>query len=205
MVSGATAITQAAARRGVGRAIADRDGMMIPPVIETPRLRLRGQRLSDKDAHVAMWADPRVTRFIGGEPRDEALSWTKFLGAAGLWPVMGYGYWVFADRASDRLIGMGGLAYFARGVPLLEGVPEAGWAFGADHWGQGLATEAMGAVLAWADANLDAPEVRCIINRGHGASEAVAAKLGFALMGEQAMGPEAVNMWGRVKNRQSSS
>src|SRR3546814_8066897 len=68
----------------------------------------------------------------------------KFLGAAGLWPVMGYGYWVFADRADDRLVGMGGLAYFCRGIAELEGFPEAGWAFDADHWGAGLATEAMG-------------------------------------------------------------
>lgn len=168
-------------------------------MIETPRLRLRPHRLSDKADHVAMWADERVTRFIGGQPRSEDVSWTKFLAAAGLWPVMGFGYWVFADKASDRLIGMGGLSYFARGVPELEGVPEAGWAFDADHWGQGLATEAMAAALAWADSNLDAPEIRCIINPGHAASERVAAKLGFAKIGEHLMEPDPVNVWGRVK------
>ena len=61
-------------------------------MIETPRLRLRPHRLSDKADHVAMWADERVTRFIGGQPRSEDVSWTKFLAAAGLWPVMGFGY-----------------------------------------------------------------------------------------------------------------
>jgi RimJ/RimL family protein N-acetyltransferase len=172
---------------------------MIPPIIETARLRLREQRLSDKDAHVAMWADPRVTRFIGGEPRATDESWRRFLGAAGLWPVMGYGYWVFADKVSDRLIGMGGLSYFARGVPLLEAVPEAGWAFDADHWGQGLATEAMGAVLAWADAHLAAPAVRCIINAGHGASERVAGKLGFTIIGHHGMEPDPVNVYERLR------
>src|SRR3546814_2976606 len=78
-----------------------------------------------------MWADARVTRFIGGEPRAPDVSWGKFLSSAGLWPVMGFGYWVFADRASDALIGMGGLSYFGRGIPELEGRPEAGWAFDA--------------------------------------------------------------------------
>ena len=155
-----------------------------PPTIETERMRLRGQRLSDRHVHVAMWADPRVTRFIGGEPRTPEASWGKFLSAAGLWPVMGFGYWVFADRASDALIGMGGLSYFARGIPELEGVPEAGWAFDADHWGVGYATEAMRAALGWADANLDAKEVRCIIDPGNEASERVAAKLGFRRSGE---------------------
>ena len=172
---------------------------MTPPVIETRRLRLRAHRLSDQAAHVAMWADDRVTRFIGGEPRPENVSWSKFLAAAGLWPVMGYGYWVFADRATDQLIGMGGLAYFARGMAELEGVPEAGWAFAADHWGRGLATEAMTAVLGWADAHLAAPEIRCIIDPGHGASKAVAAKLGFIRIGQGNLPPAGVNIYARAR------
>jgi RimJ/RimL family protein N-acetyltransferase len=171
---------------------------MTPPIIETARLRLRPHRLADKADHVAMWADARVTRFIGGEPRAEDVSWTKFLAAAGLWPVMGFGYWVFADKATDRLVGMGGLSYFARGIPELEGVPEAGWAFDADHWGQGLATEAMGAALNWADTHLDTREIRCIINPGHGASEAVAAKLGFIHIGHHGGGSDPVNVYARV-------
>lgn len=162
----------------------------MPPVIETDRLRLRGARLSDRDAHVAMWADERVTRFIGGEPRGADVSWGKLLSAAGLWPVMGFGYWVFADKATDALVGMGGLAYFCRGIADLEDFPEAGWAFGADHWGAGLATEAMRAILAWADANLDAAEIRCIIDPGHSGSERVATKLGFSRIGaSDALGP----------------
>ncbi|MGV3730023.1 MAG: GNAT family N-acetyltransferase [Sphingopyxis sp.] len=156
----------------------------IAPVIETDRLRLRPGRLADKDTHIAMWADARVTRFIGGEPRAPDVSWGKFLSSAGLWPVMGFGYWVFADKDTDKLIGMGGLSYFCRGIAELEGVPEAGWAFDADHWGAGYATEAMTAVLGWADANIDAQHVRCIIDRGHEASERVAAKLGFRHIGD---------------------
>lgn len=174
---------------------------IMPPVIETERLRLRPHRLSDKDVHVAMWADPRVTKFIGGEPRAPDVSWGKFLSSAGLWPVMGFGYWVFADKASDRLIGMGGLSYFGRGIPELEGFPEAGWAFDADHWGKGLATEAMAAALAWADANLDAAQVRCIIDPGNAASEKVAAKLGFEKMGTSEILPELVDIYRRLSNR----
>ena len=150
------------------------------PTLTTPRLRLRPPRADDRADHVAMWADRRVTEFIGGEPRPADVSWTKQLAGAGLWPVMGFGYWVFADRASDRLIGMGGLAFFGRGIAELDGVPEAGWAFDADHWGQGLATEAMHAVLHWADMALDHGETRCIIDAGNRASERVAAKLGYA-------------------------
>ncbi len=171
----------------------------LPPIIETARLRLRPQRLADKGAHIAMWADARVTRFIGGEPRAADESWRRFLGAAGLWPVMGFGYWVFADKASDALVGMGGLSYFCRGIAELEGVPEAGWAFDADHWGAGHATEAMTAALGWADANLDAAEVRCIIDPGHGASERVAEKLGFRRIGDSDAMGHVVTIYSRPK------
>ena len=170
-----------------------------PPVIETERLRLRPQLLSDKADHIAMWADERVTRFIGGEPRAPDVSWGKFLSSAGLWPVMGFGYWVFADRASDALIGMGGLSYFCRGIPELEDVPEAGWAFAADHWGGGLATEAMSTALGWADAHLDAGEVRCIIDQGNAASERVAAKLGFRRIGDSDALGHVVVIYSRPK------
>jgi RimJ/RimL family protein N-acetyltransferase len=171
----------------------------LAPIIETARLRLRPGRLSDKDTHVAMWADARVTRFIGGEPRKPDVSWGKFLSSAGLWPVMGFGYWVFADKDTDTLIGMGGLSYFGRGIPELEGLPEVGWAFDADHWGAGYATEAMTAALGWADANLDATEVRCIIEPGNAASERVAAKLGFRRIGESDALGDVVEIYSRPR------
>ena len=38
------------------------------PVLETERLRLRGHRPDDFADSVAMWADPLVTRYIGGKP-----------------------------------------------------------------------------------------------------------------------------------------
>ena len=40
---------------------------MTVPVIETERLILRGHRLDDFEGLAAMWADPEVTRYIGGK------------------------------------------------------------------------------------------------------------------------------------------
>lgn len=169
------------------------------PTIETSRLRLRAPELRDFEANAAMWMDDRVTRYISGQPRLRDESWRRFIGMPGLWALLGYGYWIFADRASDALIGMGGLAFFERGLVELEGVPEAGWAIAPDWWGQGIASEAMGAALAWADMHLDAPQVRCIINPGHGASESVAAKLGFVCIGQADMQPDPVNVYARPR------
>lgn len=171
------------------------------PQLETKylRLRLREQRLSDKDDQLAMWSDPRVVQYVGGEVNPPELIWGKFLSAAGLWPIMGYGYWVFADRASDRLIGVGGLSHFARPIPELENYPEAGWALAPDYWGDGYASEAMQAVLEWSDQHVASREVRAIIEPSHGASLRVAEKLGFRRIGDCIYGDRLLDIVSRPR------
>jgi RimJ/RimL family protein N-acetyltransferase len=87
------------------------------------------------------------------------------------------------ERESGRFVGNGGLAQFERGIAELEDVPEAGWAFTPDAWGKGYATEAMTAILDWADAQA-LGEIRCIIDTGNTASHNVAGKLGFTKFAE---------------------
>lgn len=155
---------------------------MQPPTLTTDRLILAPMALEHWEAYAAAWADPQMTAFIGGQPRTRTESWGKFLAAAALWQYMGYGYWSFIDRATGTFLGNGGLAWFDRGIAGLEGVPEAGWAFIPDAWGKGLATEAMAAVIGWADASLDTAEIRCIIDPENRASRRVAEKLGFRFL-----------------------
>ncbi len=171
---------------------------MIAPTLHTERLTLRPLSLEDWEAYAAAWADPRLTAFIGGQPRTRTESWGKFLQGIGLWPLFGYGYWSFVDSASGAFLGNGGLASFERGIPELEGYPEAGWAFVPDAWGRGLATEAMAAILAWADKALGRPEIRCIIDPGNTASQRVAAKLGFEAMGEVDFPPGRTELYRRT-------
>ncbi len=141
-----------------------------------------------------MWADPRMTEFIGGMPRSRNESWYKFCASAGLWNMLGYGYWAFTDRKSGTLLGVGGLSQWERGIDLLDGFPEAGWGFAPDAWGKGLATEAISEVLHWSDTTLKAPEVRCIIVPDNAASIRVAEKLGFCFLehSESALGSNDV-------------
>jgi RimJ/RimL family protein N-acetyltransferase len=156
---------------------------MIAPTLLTNRLSIEPMALAHWEEYAAAWADPRMTEFIGGEPRIRNISWGKMLQGIGLWSLFGYGYWSFVERESGKFVGNGGLAQFERGIPELEGYPEAGWAFAPDAWGKGYATEAMAAILRWADAaNLG--EIRCIIDPGNAASHNVAAKLGFEKFAE---------------------
>jgi RimJ/RimL family protein N-acetyltransferase len=77
------------------------------PVIETERLRLRGHRLEDFAEIAAMWADPVVTRYIGGKPLTEEDVWARLLRYVGHWAWMGFGYWVVEGKGSGDFAGEG--------------------------------------------------------------------------------------------------
>ena len=150
------------------------------PVIETARLRLRGFRADDLAAQAATLGDAAVMRHVGGTPLSREEAWRKLLAAPGLWALLGYGYWAVERKADGLFLGQAGFADFKRDItPSLEGIPEMGWIFAAHAHGQGYASEAVAAGLAWADANLAAPELCCIIDPDNAASIRVAEKAGF--------------------------
>jgi RimJ/RimL family protein N-acetyltransferase len=72
------------------------------PVLETERLKLRGHRLDDFAPCAAMWADPLVTRHIGGIPLSAEESWTRLLRYVGHWALLGFGYWVVEEKATGN-------------------------------------------------------------------------------------------------------
>lgn len=151
------------------------------PVVETPRLRLRGFRASDLDAQAASMADPAMVVHLGGTPFSREDTWRKILASPGLWAMLGYGYWVIERRDDGAYLGQVGFADFKRAIaPSIEGIPEMGWIMGADSQGQGLATEAVLGALAWADEVLGRREVVAIISHDNIASIRVAEKAGFS-------------------------
>lgn len=155
------------------------------PALDTDRLTLRGHSLADLPECAAMWADPAVTRHIGGRPSSDEEVWARVLRYAGLWALLGLGYWVVRERASGRFVGEVGLADFRRDLtPPLEGAPEVGWVLATWAHGRGFATEAVQAALAWGDAHHAAPSrgpgrTVCLIAPDNVASVRVAEKCGF--------------------------
>jgi RimJ/RimL family protein N-acetyltransferase len=151
---------------------------MNAPVVETERLRLRGHRFDDLDACAAMWADPNVTRFIGGKPSTRDETWGRLLRYAGSWSLLGYGYWLVEAKDTGRLVGEAGFGNWQRDMTPALDAPEIGWALLPWAQGQGFATEAVKAAVAWADANLRGP-ITCIISPDNAPSLRVAEKCGF--------------------------
>jgi RimJ/RimL family protein N-acetyltransferase len=120
-----------------------------------------------------------VTRYISGRPFSREEVWARLLRYIGHWAALGYGFWAVEEKATGAYAGELGFADFQREIDPPFDVPEAGWAFATRLRGQGIATEALRAVLSWADANLPAPRTVCLIHPENAASLSVAAKCGF--------------------------
>ena len=151
-----------------------------PPTIATERLILRAHRLSDFGDSLAMWSDPIVTRYIGGEPSTEQQVWSRLLNYVGHWALMGFGYWVVEEKATQRFIGEVGFANFKRDIdPEMQEVPELGWAFASHVHGKGFATESVRAIVKWSDERFVHGRTVCLIDPENVASIRVAEKSGY--------------------------
>ena len=150
------------------------------PVLHSARLTLRAPKLDDFEMSLAMWADPEVTRYIGGRPQTREEVWARLLRYLGHWTVLGYGFWIVEDRASGGHLGEVGFGDFHRELePSFGATPEMGWSLAPAAHGRGVATEAVTTATAWGDVHFTDGRTGCIIHPDNTASQRVALKCGF--------------------------
>jgi RimJ/RimL family protein N-acetyltransferase len=157
--------------------------------IETERLRLRMFRQSDLDGYAAMCGDPEVMKFLGdGKPLTRIDAWRHMALVIGHWQLRGYGMWCVESKQTGRMIGRIG-AWYPEGWP----GEEIGWTLCRECWGNGFATEAARASLAYVFETLQWPEAISLIRPGNAASIRVAERLGEVLSGTaQVLGHEVL-------------
>jgi RimJ/RimL family protein N-acetyltransferase len=132
----------------------------------------------------ALWADPEVVRYITGKPSTRTEAWSRFQRQVGGWALLGFGAWTARETASGRFVGEVGFGKYKRDIqPSFDDAPEAGWVLAPWSHGQGFASEAVVAALAWGDARFEAPRTVCIIDPDNGASLRVAQKAGYRIYG----------------------
>lgn len=148
-------------------------------VVQTERLTLRPFTDEDAPAHVALYADPDVTRFLPGGPfapdavaARSARSRARF---AEHWAQYGWGVWAVVDRATGGLIGHCGLNHLPEHPDV-----EVLYALSRAAWGRGLATEAAGAALAHGFGAVGLPRIVAVTKPEHVASRRVMERLGMA-------------------------
>jgi RimJ/RimL family protein N-acetyltransferase len=127
-------------------------------VIETERLLLRPWREEDVAPFAAMGRDPEVMRYLGPLLSEDDSRHT-FEVVAQQQRDRGFCFWAVERRSDGKFIGFCGLQV---GSEPIAGEIEIGWRLARDAWGQGYATEAALASLAWGWDNLDAPSIAAI-------------------------------------------
>jgi RimJ/RimL family protein N-acetyltransferase len=134
--------------------------------LRTARLVLRQAVWEDCDALHRVMSDPRAMRYWSRPEHttlEETRHWLGFL----------------VDQAPDSrdwLIEKDGLVIGKAGAWQL---PEVGFILHPDHWGQGLAGEAMVAVIAALEAEFPAMELTAEVDPRNAASLRLLARLGF--------------------------
>jgi RimJ/RimL family protein N-acetyltransferase len=146
-------------------------------ILETRRLLLRHQVISDLDDLWALYCDPEITKYIPDAPRSreearEELEW--HMNGHPRFPELGL--WATIDKETGRFIGRCGLLPWT-----IDGQNEVEVAYtiARDHWGQGLATEAAQAILEYGFENLRLDRLICLIVPGNTGSQKVAEKIGM--------------------------
>ena len=150
------------------------------PTLDTTRLRLRGFVDSDLGGLFALHSDPRAMRYWSFP------AWTDIAEASGYFASALEGRdpdrmlcWVITLRGEDRLVGTTTLAAIDRA----QGRAEIGYALRPDHWGAGLAREAVQAVLQHAFDGLGLRRIEADIDPRNAASCRLVERLGFTREG----------------------
>jgi len=142
-------------------------------VIETSRLIIREFAPDEEHLLITMGRDERITRYITPRTEEETkLLFQQIL--AGYGTLSRFGRWAIIDKASGDFIGTCMLMTAREG---LTGI-ELGYSFHYDYWGQGLATEAANALVAYGF-ETGLTEICAITDEENKASQRVLQQIGF--------------------------
>ncbi len=146
-------------------------------MLATPRLRLRARSLDDLDAILAMDADSEVRRFMGGPPHAAAHRAEVRANIVDGRP--SHRRWAIEWRDRPGFLGQCGLD-----LCHLPACTALTWRLARAHWGRGVASEAVGAMLRHAREDLKLGSLVAFIHADNGASRRVADKVGLKPAGE---------------------
>jgi RimJ/RimL family protein N-acetyltransferase len=145
--------------------------------LETERLRIRPWRDDDVEPWIAMGADGRVMEFFpAAYGREQAIATSIRMRDA--LQRDGFGWWIIDVKDGPAFAGVVELQmvpFEAHFTPAME----VGWRLACDHWGQGYATEAARAAIAYAFNELAQTEVVAMTATINLRSQRVMQRLGM--------------------------
>lgn len=149
--------------------------------IETPRTYIREFTIEDAEAVLAFNSNALVTRYTGDANMVKTLGDAKTV-IKDIWlkeyAKYGYGRWAVVDKGSGKVIGFCGLKY----IPEV-GMPDIGYRFLPEYWGQGYATETALACVTYCKEQLGVTHFFGDVMEDNQASVKVLKKVGLKFNG----------------------
>lgn len=146
-------------------------------IMKTERLFLREMQMGDLDRLYELYEDAAARRYLEPLSEDRAEEAEKLKAYIDVcYSFYGFGYWAVCDRESGEMIGRCGFRVVGFDG---EFMVDTGWLIDARYRGQGLAEEAVRAVLSFAEETLELDEVTACIEEGNDISERLAKRCGF--------------------------
>jgi RimJ/RimL family protein N-acetyltransferase len=144
--------------------------------LKTRRLIFRTWLASDMKYALRLWGDLRVTQFIDSREKiSEADVRNRLIQEIDRQTNFGVQYWPIFLRSTGEYVGCCGL----RPYDLDRNLYEIGFHVCADHWGQGIATEAALGVMDYAFNAISVKGLFAGHNPNNSASRHILLKLGF--------------------------
>jgi ribosomal-protein-alanine N-acetyltransferase len=145
------------------------------PVLTTRRLTLRQFRPDDADAMHECYADPEAMRFWDTEPHTKPIQTERAVRNSIDCTPAYYRVWAVADAATDRCLGM--VNYHDGHIRSRRAA--IGYIINPSRHRQGLATEAVTALIAHCFETLSLHRLEALIHPENAASQALVERLGF--------------------------
>jgi len=148
---------------------------MVEPAYSLKSRRIGFRMLEESDFQnlVKLDMDPEVRAFFPGGVSTPELLREKIASSCASFHEHGFGEFSMTELKTGRFIGRAGFA------GLDDGEIEVGYLLLKEYWGQGLASEALGALLDWAGQSLSVPRILAYSPVDHNASLGVMRKAGM--------------------------
>lgn len=146
------------------------------PTLRTPRLTVRSLTAADVNAVFAVFSDPVVVRYWDGPLMRTNEDAIKYLGQIhNGFRRREFFQWGIADSSSDAVVGTCTLAQFSD----IHQRCEIGFALQQAHWGKGLGSEAVAAVIDFAFETLDMHRIEADVDPRNDRSLRLLERFGF--------------------------
>jgi len=148
---------------------------MVEPDYILKSIRIGFRKLEENDLQnlVKLDTDPEVRAFFPDGVSTPEMLLEKITRSRASFLEKGFGEFSMTELKTNRFIGRAGFA------GLEDGEIEVGYLLLKEYWGQGLASEALGALLDWAGKSLYVPRILAYAPVEHRASLAVMQKAGM--------------------------